>query len=322
MDFGTLPPEINSGRMFSGLGAGSILAAGAAWDRLAGEVYDVAAAYDSMAARMADGGRGAAATAIGETAARHIEWLRATAAHAKQTAAMATTSADAYQTAVAAMVPPALIVANRASRKPLVATNCLGQCAPAIASAEAQYEKMWVQDAAAMYAYADASAAATTMPSVTSPPTVAGPPSRGPGAPEDTSTEAPAMSREVISAAGQVISLLPQALKGLSSASPQRFDATILSMSAPLSKLSSLRLGFAKDASVPIAVAIMGAAMGVNVHRSAVIAGFGRGASIGSLSVPHSWFASRTAGRSAPEVRSAAEATGRWVSGQQPPRPR
>ena len=38
MDFGALPPEINSGRMYAGPGAGSMLAAAAAWDGLAAEL--------------------------------------------------------------------------------------------------------------------------------------------------------------------------------------------------------------------------------------------------------------------------------------------
>ncbi len=37
MDFGALPPEINSGRMYSGPGCGSMLAAAAAWDGLAAD---------------------------------------------------------------------------------------------------------------------------------------------------------------------------------------------------------------------------------------------------------------------------------------------
>ena len=33
MDFGALPPEINSGRMYSGPGSGPMLAAAAGWDK-------------------------------------------------------------------------------------------------------------------------------------------------------------------------------------------------------------------------------------------------------------------------------------------------
>jgi hypothetical protein len=58
-------------------------------------------------------------------------------------------------------VHPALVAANRNHLVSLVATNLLGQNAPAIAAAEAVYEQMWAQDVAVMAAYhADASAVA------------------------------------------------------------------------------------------------------------------------------------------------------------------
>ncbi|WP_301147743.1 PPE domain-containing protein, partial [Mycobacterium simiae] len=47
MDFGALPPEVNSGRMYVGAGAGPLLAAAAAWDELAGELHSTAASYGS-----------------------------------------------------------------------------------------------------------------------------------------------------------------------------------------------------------------------------------------------------------------------------------
>lgn len=43
LDFGALPPEINSGRMYAGPGSGPLLAAAAAWDALAAELYSAAA---------------------------------------------------------------------------------------------------------------------------------------------------------------------------------------------------------------------------------------------------------------------------------------
>jgi PPE-repeat protein len=48
------------------------------------------------------------------------------------------------------LVHPSAVAANRASLAVLVSTNLLGQNAPAIAAAEAQYMEMWAQDAAAM----------------------------------------------------------------------------------------------------------------------------------------------------------------------------
>lgn len=44
MDFGVLPPEINSGRMYAGPGSGPMMAAAAAWDSLAAELGLAAAA--------------------------------------------------------------------------------------------------------------------------------------------------------------------------------------------------------------------------------------------------------------------------------------
>jgi len=45
---------------------------------------------------------------------------------------------------------PSQVAANRASLAALVATNVLGQNAPAIASTEAHYAEMWAQDVVAM----------------------------------------------------------------------------------------------------------------------------------------------------------------------------
>ena len=44
MDFGIYPPEINSGRMYTGPGSGPMLAAAQAWGSLADELYTAASA--------------------------------------------------------------------------------------------------------------------------------------------------------------------------------------------------------------------------------------------------------------------------------------
>ncbi|OBA84546.1 hypothetical protein A9W99_01435 [Mycobacterium sp. 1164966.3] len=303
MDFGTLPPEINSARMYHGPGPGSMLAAAAAWDELAGQLYEAAADYHAMTSGLVDGWQGAAATAMGLAATPYLAWLNATAASAQHAARQARAAADAFQSAFAATVPPQLIMANRALRASLVTANFWGQNHPAIAAAEADYEKMWVQDAAAMYAYADASAAASAMQQFESPPAA------GPAQTSDADDD-------VISAGAQVISTLPRTLRALSSASSTRFGKALLSMSSPLSKLSSRRLGFAKHASVPIAVAIAGAAKAVRTNRASVVAGVGRGMSIGVLSVPRAWFPAPPVGSFETEFQSAAIAIGRRLSGR------
>ena len=47
MDFAFLPPEINSGRMYTGPGAAPMLQAAAAWDGLSAELTSAAASYAS-----------------------------------------------------------------------------------------------------------------------------------------------------------------------------------------------------------------------------------------------------------------------------------
>ncbi len=69
----------------------------------------------------------------------------------------------ALENAHSATVPPAVVAANRAELAAIVSSNILGQNTPAIAATEAQYVEMWAQDAAAMYRYAGASAAATQL---------------------------------------------------------------------------------------------------------------------------------------------------------------
>jgi len=301
MDFATLPPEINSGRMYSGPGSGSMIWAAVTWDGTAARLYDMAADCRSVISKLAGGSRGPAEMAITQAVAPYIGWLNATAAQAQQTATQAKAAASAYESAFAAMVPPPVIDANRALRRSLAAANCLGQSSPAIADTEADYEQMWAQDADAMYAYAVATANASTMTQFTSPPTTdpAGLARQGaagtqaPGAP--TLIAAP----EIISAGYQVISTIPEALQALSSSSLTTFEASLSSVSSPLSKLSSLSapLDFAinhlnclnKAAALRTLLPNPRSASG-----AAFTAGFGRGTSIGTLSVPRGWVTETT----------------------------
>ena len=94
--------------------------------------------------------------------APYVSWMSTTAAQAQQTASQLESAVAAYEAAFAATVPPPEIEVNRALLASLVSTNLLGQNTPAIMATEAQYAEMWAQDAAAMYGYAGASAAATS----------------------------------------------------------------------------------------------------------------------------------------------------------------
>jgi PPE-repeat protein len=170
VDFGALPPEINSGRMYAGAGSGPLLAAAAAWDGVASELSTAASSYRSTVLELAGGPwLGPSSRSMAAAVTPYVAWMDATASQAEQTANQARAAAAAYEAAFIAHVPPPLIAANRALLMSLVATNILGQNTPAIAATETQYAEMWAQDAAAMYGYAGASAQATTLTPFTSP---------------------------------------------------------------------------------------------------------------------------------------------------------
>ena len=149
MDFAMLPPEINSGRMYAGPGSGPMLAAAAAWDGLAAELYSAATSFQSVISGLTAGPwLGPASASMAAAAVPYAAWMSTTAAQAEQTAAQAKAAAAAYETAFAATVPPPVIAANRSLLMALIATNVLGQNTPAIAATETQYAEMWAEDAA------------------------------------------------------------------------------------------------------------------------------------------------------------------------------
>ncbi|UVO12157.1 PPE family protein [Mycobacterium sp. SVM_VP21] len=176
MDFGALPPEINSARMYAGPGSGPLLAAATAWEQLARELNVAEESYRSVVAGLAtDGWQGPSSAMMAGAASRYLSWLHATAGQAEQTSVQVKAAAAAYQTAWAGMVSPPLIAANRLHLTTLIATNFFGQNSPAIAATEADYERMWAQDAATMHGYAASASNAATLTPFAAPPTVAAP---------------------------------------------------------------------------------------------------------------------------------------------------
>lgn len=151
MFYAAFPPEINSGRVYTGPGSEPLLAAAAAWDAVAAELQSTAAAFSSVIASLTSGPWiGPSSLAMAAAVAPYVTWMGATATQAAQAATQATAAATAYETAFAAHVPPVEIAANRAQLAMLVATNLFGQNTAAIAAAESQYAEMWAQDATAM----------------------------------------------------------------------------------------------------------------------------------------------------------------------------
>lgn len=175
-DFGALPPEINSGRIYSGPGSGPMMAAASAWDGVATELASAASAYGSVIDELT-GSRwlGPSSQLLLSAVTPYVSWIGAAAAQAEDTAGQARAAAAAYETAFTMTVPPPVIAANRVLLMTLVATNFFGQNTPAIMATEADYMEMWAQDAAAMYGYAASSASAAQLDPYVAPPNTTNP---------------------------------------------------------------------------------------------------------------------------------------------------
>jgi PPE-repeat protein len=254
MDFGSYPPEINSGRMYAGPGSAPMLTAAEAWEGLAAELHSAASLYQSVVSGLTAGPwLGSSSASMAAAAASYAAWLNATATQAEETAAQAKAAAAAYQAAFMSTVPPPMVAANRSQLMTLVATNLFGRNTQAIAANEAQYAEMWAQDAAAMYSYAASSASATTLTPFT-------PPEQNTN-PGGSASQAAAVSQAAGTSAGNVqstVSSIQQAFSAVPNAltSAATAPAQSTSLTDILDLLSDLEAIFID---VPSSLAELGA---------------------------------------------------------------
>ncbi|RFZ21376.1 putative PPE family protein PPE29 [Mycobacterium marinum] len=342
MDFGGLPPEVNSGLMYTGPGAGSMLTAATAWDGLAAALSSAAASYYSVIAGLKlESWLGPASASMAAAAAPYAGWLSAAAAQAQQTATQARTAAAAFEEAFVATVPPLLIAANRSQLMSLVSSNTLGQNSPAIEATQAEYAEMWAQDAAAMYSYSGASEAASTLAPFTQPSQTAdpaGPAGQAAAFAETAAADAPTKAQTALA---QLLTLstptdpLTSGIQGITLSPTGALPAAAIQIPTPIGELDAIGLYIAVVASGSIALSITntfrpwnltessghggglgpthggvvgsttggsGADSGLGGGAAPVSAGVGHAALVGSLSVPHSWT------MAAPEIVLAVEA--------------
>jgi PPE-repeat protein len=212
MDFATLPPEVNSARMYAGPGPGPMLAAASAWDGLAAELQSTAASYRAAISELTGG-----------------PWLGSSSA---------SMAAAAYEAAFTMTVPPAVIAANRSLLMTLIASNVLGQNTAAIAATETHYAEMWAQDATAMYGYAGSAAVASTLTPFAEPPPTTNP--------AGGAQQAAAVTQSIVSNGPRVINAIPQALQGLATsaaATPAGPVSDFLSAIAPALTALAIPIG-------------------------------------------------------------------------------
>src|ERR1700722_19354667 len=217
MDFGALPPEINSGRMYSGPGSAPMRAASAAWNLLAAELDSTATQYQSTIDVLDDEWLGPTSATKAAAGDPYITWMSPPGAKAEQTAAQASAAASAYEAAFAMTVPPVEVTANRAQLAMLVATNVIGQNTAAIAANEAMYGEMWAQDAAAMYGYAGTSAAASSVKAFSQPPETSNPAAQATQGSAVTQANGASTGSAVQSQLQQLTSTIPSSLQQLTS---------------------------------------------------------------------------------------------------------
>ena len=327
MDFATLPPEVNSARMYAGPGSGPMLAAAAAWESVATELYSAANSYQSVISGLTSGQwLGPSSVTMAAAAASFVAWMSATAAQADQTASQATAAASAYEAAFAATVPPEEVAANRTLLMQLVATNVLGQNTSAIAATETQYGEMWAQDVGAMSGYAGSSASASQVTPFSSPQqntnsggtasqssAVAQAANTSVGSAQSTVSNAAQSNSSVLGGLGSTLNggaaLTPLDLLGLGS------DFVAFGIDAPIGPLGVVTMpvdlisaqtgihtddivsgwqltgGISVNAPTPVLTST------TNVTSSTVSAGLGEAKAVGALSAPPTWAAATPAVR-------------------------
>lgn len=315
LDFGALPPEFNSARMYSGSGPASMMAAACAWNMLAAELDSAADAYDTVITQLtSEEWMGPASTHMAAAIKPYVAWMRASAAQAEQAATSARAAVAAYETAFAATVPPPLIEANRTLLAQAISTNVLGQNTPLITQLEAQYGEMWAQDAAAMYSYAAQTA-----------PTAAATPFTEPAQttnPAGQAMQAAAVTQAGTGTQGQLLSSTRSALQSLASPGSSTASATPISdalkqndfvslwsqyssptqntlamvyrvtgMSTHFQSLGKALAPAAKAASegAKAAAGLPAIGQALGTGGGAISAGLGSAAPVGGLSVPASW---------------------------------
>jgi PPE-repeat protein len=217
IDFGAIPPEITSARMFTGAGSGSLMTAAAAWNQVAAELNSAVRGYQQTITTLSsDDWQGAASTAMADAAAPYLAWISHTATEAEQAASHARAAASAYDAALASTVPPPMIAANRIELTQLISNNVFGQNTAAIAKVEAQYVEMWAQDATAMYGYAGQSAAAIKVTPFAAAPQITSSTAQAAQSAATTSATATSAGNSQ-STLSQIISSLPSQLNSLAS---------------------------------------------------------------------------------------------------------
>src|ERR1700716_543092 len=173
VDFGALPPEVNSARMYAGAGSTSLTTAASAWRSLAAELNSAGLGYENVITQLSsEEWLGAPSTKAAQALTPYVTWMKTTATQAEQAATQLDAASAAFETAFESVVPPPLIAQNRALLLQALQSNVFGQYTNVIAQLESQYGQMWAQDSSTLYNYAAQSSNATKVTPFTAAPEV------------------------------------------------------------------------------------------------------------------------------------------------------
>jgi PPE-repeat protein len=329
VDYGVLPPEINSGRMWGGPGSASLAASAAAWQALAADLGSAGAAMQAVIeALTSTSWMGPTSMTMATAAAPYVVWMMAVAGQCQEAAAAASAAAMAFEAAHAGVVPPPEIEENRTRLAALVATNFpFNQNAAAIAATEADYDRMWSQDATVLYGYsADAAGITGSLipfmpPAPTADPSgfasqaaavaqasgqAAGNAAQQASTAGSQATEMPGGmgADSMLSMGPQLIGTIPQVLQGFAQPAMGGLSSPMQSLGQFGSLLSPFMgmvanpgltggLGAGAPALEAAAPALSGGLGGAGaVGGGGVSAGLGGAPKLGGLSVPATWAAS------------------------------
>ncbi|WP_409436568.1 PPE family protein [Mycobacterium sp. SMC-14] len=286
--FGALPPEVNSGRMYLGPGSVPLTTAAASWDALSAELSAAAIGYISVIAELTGTAwQGPTSLAMAAAVTPFASWLNETASSASVVADQASAAAAAYELAFSMTVPPTVIAANRSLLLALVATNFFGQNTAAIAATEMHYAQMWLQDATAMYVYAESSALASALPSFRDPPRTTNP----------AASAAQQLQTTLSSPLAQIIEHIPNVTNVVlapASAATSEHGISVVNMRLAAQETAQPR------SPLPWSPRLALISSSGGCSPPPVSAAWGRAGPVGKLSAPPSWFTA------APELRPAA----------------
>ena len=278
-DFAALPPEVTSTLMHTGPGSSSLMVAASAWDALASQLETASRGYaTAIAGLQGEGWTGVTAERMAAAAAPYIAWLATTATDAEQTAVRARAAAGAYETALAAVVPPSTVLTNRLQLLEYELKNIFGQYTTAIAALETQYAEMWAQDAHAMYSYASAASSATALTAFSNAPQTTNPSGQSGQAAAVAQTTANSAASHTQSALSQAMQAVPQQLQSMASGASGSGTATTAAVAGtadasaaitPITALSDLNtiVGPFSTAMAVSRTATSGGSFGAGLYR-------------------------------------------------------